>query len=77
MKVPAEELGWNLTLGREGLSGLPHHKKPAPNGFGEGWSIYPLSSMAASILVYGFVRGTWQIERRPDRAILVIEPFEI
>jgi hypothetical protein len=35
VKVPAEELGWNLTLGRKGLSGLPRHKKPAPNGFAE------------------------------------------
>lgn len=35
-KVPAEELGWSLTLGREGLSGPPHHKKPARKGFGEG-----------------------------------------
>ncbi len=35
LKVPAEELGWNLTLRRESPAGLPHHKKPAPNGFGE------------------------------------------
>jgi hypothetical protein len=35
VKVPAEELGWSLTLGREGLSGLPHHKKPARNAFAE------------------------------------------
>jgi hypothetical protein len=29
VKVPAEALGWRLTLGSEGLSGLPNHKKPA------------------------------------------------
>jgi hypothetical protein len=49
VKVPAEELGWSFTLGREGLSGLPHHQKPAPNGFAEGWLISPPSSMAAPI----------------------------
>ena len=41
VKGPAEERGWSLTLGRKGLSGLPHHQKPAPNGYAEGWSIYP------------------------------------
>jgi hypothetical protein len=41
VKVPVEALGWSLTLGREGLSGLPHHQKPARSGFAEGWSIYP------------------------------------
>ena len=40
-KVPAEELGGSLTLRRAGLSGLPHHQKPARSGVGEGWSIYP------------------------------------
>jgi hypothetical protein len=39
--MPAEELGWSLALGREGLSGLPNDKKPAQSGFVEGWSIYP------------------------------------
>jgi hypothetical protein len=29
MKVPAEELGGSLTLGREGLPGQPHHTKKA------------------------------------------------
>ena|SRR6266699_5634115 len=47
VKVPAEELGGSLTLGREGLSGLPHHKKPARSGSVKGWSIYPPSPMAA------------------------------
>jgi hypothetical protein len=41
VKVPAEELGGSLTLGREGLPGLLHHKKPARSGFGEGRLIYP------------------------------------
>jgi len=41
VKLPAEELEWSLTLGKEGLSGLPHHQKPARSGFTEGWSIYP------------------------------------
>jgi hypothetical protein len=36
VKVPAEELGWSLASGREGLSALSHDKKPARNGFGEG-----------------------------------------
>ena len=35
------EIGWSLKLVRVGLSGLPHHQKPARSGFGEGWSIYP------------------------------------
>ena len=41
VKLPAEELEWSLTLGREGPSGLPHHQKPARSGFTEGWLIYP------------------------------------
>jgi hypothetical protein len=28
-------------MGREGLSGLSHHHKPARSGFAEGWLIYP------------------------------------
>jgi hypothetical protein len=40
-EVLAEALGWGLTPGREGLSGLPHAKKPARSGLVEGWSIYP------------------------------------
>ena len=40
MKGPAEELGWSLIRGREGLSGLPHRRKPARSGFAEGWSIW-------------------------------------
>jgi hypothetical protein len=35
------ELGGSLTLGREGLPGLPHHQKPTRSGFGEGQLIYP------------------------------------
>ena len=31
--------------------------------------------MRATFLVDGFVAGTWQIERRPGGATLVIEPF--
>src|SRR5215471_8576843 len=50
VKIPAEELGRSLTLGREGLSGLPHHKKPVRNGFAEGWSIYPPCPMAAPLV---------------------------
>jgi hypothetical protein len=41
LKVLAEALAWSLTPGREGLSGLPHAKKPARSGLVEGWSIYP------------------------------------
>jgi hypothetical protein len=33
--VLAEDVGWDLTAGREGLSGLPNSEKPARNGFGE------------------------------------------
>jgi hypothetical protein len=35
------ELGGSLTLGREGLPGLPHHQKPTRSGFGEDQLIYP------------------------------------
>jgi IS1 family transposase len=37
--VPAEVVGWGLTPGREGLSGLPNDEKPARNGFGEAGGI--------------------------------------
>jgi hypothetical protein len=40
-KLPAEELAGSLTLGREGLSGLPHHQQPPRSGVGEGRLIYP------------------------------------
>ena len=36
VKLPAEELEWSLTMGKEGLSGLPHHQTPARSGFTEG-----------------------------------------
>lgn len=36
VKIPVEELGGSLTLGREGPSGLLHHQKSARSGFGEG-----------------------------------------
>jgi hypothetical protein len=35
--------------GREGPSGLPHHQKPARNGFGKVWSMYPPCLMAAPV----------------------------
>jgi len=35
VKVPAEALGWGLAPGKEGLSGLLHHRKPTRNGFAE------------------------------------------
>jgi hypothetical protein len=41
VKVPAETLGWRLTLGSEGLSRLQNSHKPAPSGFAEGWVMYP------------------------------------
>jgi hypothetical protein len=37
--VPAEDVGWGLSPGREGLSGLPNDEKPARNGFGEAGGI--------------------------------------
>ncbi len=39
VKIPAEELEGTLTLGRAGLSGLPHHLQPARSGSVMGWSI--------------------------------------
>src|SRR5215469_13890372 len=51
VKVPAAELGWSLTLGREGLSGLPYHQKLARRGFAEGWSIYPPSPIGVPLYV--------------------------
>ncbi len=47
VNVRAEELGWSLAAGREGLSGLPHDKKPAQSGSLKGWSNSPPSPMAA------------------------------
>jgi hypothetical protein len=49
VKVLAEELVWSLTLGREGLSGLSHHQKPARSGFAEGWLIYPPYPMGVPV----------------------------
>ena len=63
MKVPAAKLVWSFTLGREGLSGLPHHKKPAQSGFAEGWLIYPPYRMRVP-----FPSGNTQI-REPGKAI--------
>ncbi|HEX6480001.1 MAG TPA: hypothetical protein VF043_14255 [Ktedonobacteraceae bacterium] len=40
------ELGWSLTPRSGDLPGLPHHNKPAQNGFGEGSSNYPPYPMA-------------------------------
>src|SRR5256885_15633968 len=37
----------SLAPGREGLSGLPHDKKPAQSGSRKGWSNSPPSPMAA------------------------------
>ena len=47
VKVLAEAPGCSLAPGREGLSGLPHHQKPARSWSVKGWSIYPPSPMAA------------------------------
>jgi hypothetical protein len=52
MNVPAEALGWSLTLGREGLFGLSRHQKPARSGFGEGWVIYPPYPMGVPIFIW-------------------------
>ncbi len=46
VKAPAEALGWSLTLGREGLSGLSNDEHPAPNAFSGGLSNYPPYPMA-------------------------------
>src|SRR5215467_14702540 len=46
VKVLAEALGWSLALGREGLSGLPHHQKTARSGAEKVRSMYPLCPMA-------------------------------
>jgi hypothetical protein len=59
VKVPAEERGWSLTLGRKGLSGLPHHQKPAPNAFAVGWSIYPPSPIGVPLQGIGKKREMW------------------
>ena len=37
--MPGENVGWGLTPGREGLSGLPTDEKPARNGFGKAGGI--------------------------------------
>ena len=47
VKVLAEILGWSLAPGREGLSGLPHHEKPARSGSVRGWTNYPPYSRGA------------------------------
>jgi hypothetical protein len=59
VKIPADKLGWSLTLGREGLSGLPHHQKPARNGYAEGWSIYPLYPIGVPFFMLAFVHNAF------------------
>src|SRR6266566_9735814 len=51
VKVPAEELGESLTLGREGRPELPHHQKHARSGFGDSWPIYPPYLIGAPLLM--------------------------
>ena len=41
MNQLAEEFRWSLAQGKEGLSELPHDKKPARSEFEKGGSIYP------------------------------------
>jgi hypothetical protein len=53
VKVPAETLGWRLTLGSEGLSRLQNSHKPAPSGFAEGWVMYPPYPMGVPVAARG------------------------
>src|SRR5262249_49810469 len=50
VKVLAEELGWSLAAGSEGLSGLPHDKKPARGGSVKDRSIYPPCPMGVPVV---------------------------
>jgi hypothetical protein len=47
VKVLAEACGGSRARGREGLSGLPQHQKPARMGFGKGSTNYPPCPWAA------------------------------
>ena len=51
MKSSAEELGWSLILGREGLSRLPTNENTSPKGVNRGYENYPPSRMAAPFIV--------------------------
>src|SRR5213078_4044967 len=69
MKVPAAKLVWSLTQGREGLSGLPHHKKPAQSGLTEGWVIYPPYRMGVPSLTMKHLYVVVLLVRQAKRSI--------
>jgi hypothetical protein len=47
VKGPAEELGWSLTVGREGLTRLPTDENTSSKGMYRGYGNYPPSRMGA------------------------------
>ena len=82
MKVPAEALRGSLAPGREGLSGLPHHPKPARSRFAEGWSIYPPYPIGVPVralrkqgLSHYAIADTLGISRPTVRRFLAAEQF--
>jgi len=51
VKVLADILGWSLAPGREGLSGLSRHEKPARSASIRGWTNYPPYSRGVALVL--------------------------
>ena len=57
----AEARTYSLASRRDGLSGLPHHHNPAPNGLGKGQSIYSSCPMGAPRTIWAYTEKSMDI----------------
>ena len=67
VKIPAEEPGWSLTLGTEGLSGLPHQPKTGPKWVWKGLVEF-------STIFNGSTLGAVRPISMPNEADLCVSP---